>query len=90
LSYYEEFIFTSRAPSEYYATQTPEKITVINESILFKKEIGEKEIIDIEDINESKNYALSASFELRHEKNDIKIEHKKILIMILLYFLLEI
>ena len=69
LSYYEEFIFTYRGISDFYITQTPEKITVINEKMLFGKEIGEDDIIDLEDINQSKNYALSIAFEFRHEKN---------------------
>ena len=69
-SNYEEFFFTSRGISDKYAFQAlDEKITVINEKSLFNKGIYDEEIIDIEDINESKNYALSISMEFRHEKN---------------------
>ena len=69
-SNYEEFFFTTRDESDEYAYQTiDEKITIINEKNLFNKEFHDDEITDIKDKKESKNYALPASMEFRHEKN---------------------
>ena len=69
-SNYEEFFFTTRDESDEYAYQTiDEKITIINEKNLFNKEFHDDEITDITDKKESKNYALPASMEFRHEKN---------------------
>ena len=74
-SNYEEFFFTSRDFSDKYAYQAvEEKITIINEKTLFKKEFNDKEIVDIEEPNKSKHYALPISMEFRHEKNS----HQKI------------
>ena len=74
-SNYEEFFFTSREISDKYAYQAvEEKITIINEKTLFNREYDDKEIIDIEDFDESKHYALPISMEFRHEKNS----HQKI------------
>ena len=74
-SNYEEFFFTSREISDKYTYQAvEEKITIINEKTLFNREYDDKEIIDIEDFDESKHYALPISMEFRHEKNS----HQKI------------
>ena len=74
-SNYEEFFFTSREISDKYAYQAvEEKITVINEKTLFNRDYYDKEITDINNINESKHYALPISMEFRHEKNS----HQKI------------
>ena len=68
---YEDFFFTTRDESDKLASQEIDvKITTINEKNLFNKEIyDEKGIIDINNLNESRNYALPISMEFRHEKN---------------------
>lgn len=67
---YEEFFFVTRIDSDKYAYITDdERITVINEKTLFKREINDDNVVDIEEIEESKRYALSISMEFRHEKN---------------------
>ena len=69
-SNYEEFFFTTRDKSENYTYQAlDEKITIINEKNLFKKEKYDDGIIEITEDKESKNYAFSASMEFRHKKN---------------------
>ena len=68
LSNYEDFIFTSRQASDEFAYNTyNENITVINEANIFPADY--QNLDDINNIEESRNYAVPISFEFRHEKN---------------------
>ena len=76
LSNYEDFIFTSRQQSDEYAYNTHnENITVLNEANLFS--INCNKLKKINDINESKNYAIPISFEFRHENNSHQKKNRK-------------
>ena len=65
---YDDFIFINNDVSKEYAFQSiEENITVINEANLFGGLVHK--ISEINEINESKNYAMPISMEFRHEKN---------------------
>ena len=70
LNNYEDFFFIDKNGDDNYARQTiDENLTIINEKKLFSSDFLVKNIIEMNDILKSRNYAVPISMELRNEKN---------------------
>lgn len=67
LSTYEDFFFIKKGEGKEYAfLELKTQITVINEKFLFRD--NETDISSVNEINESKNYAMPITILLKHEK----------------------